>query len=143
MCERLLIWSFICCWNCTGKEINVNDIKAFTIVLILNFVLGIWCDLFFFLFFFNSNTYLRNANLSPPPPKKGMLILAIKESLHFFSHIYKNDNLLCCLWDSHQMVFPHPSIIRFSHLYLQSRFTTPLIFSSSFFFLQIKHRLFH
>ena len=64
--------------------------------------------------------------------RKRMLILAIKESLLFF-HTYKNYNLLCCLWHSHQMVFPYPSIIRFFHLYLQSRFTAPLIFSFFFF----------
>ena len=67
--ERLLIWCFICCWNCTEKEINVNNIKAFTIFLILNFMLGVWCNIFFF---YNSILIL------------GMLILAIKESLHFF-----------------------------------------------------------
>ena len=103
--KRLLIWCFICYWNCIGKEINVNNIKAFTIVLILNFMFGIWCDLF-----------LKIQILI-----LGMLILAIKESLHFL-HTHKNYNLLCCLWHSHQMVFPHPSIIRFSHFYLQSLF---------------------
>ena len=38
-----------------------------------------------FFFFFNSNTYLRNFLIKN---KKKMLILAMKESLHFF-HTYK------------------------------------------------------
>ena len=79
MCERLLIWCFICCWNCIGKEINVNNIRAFIIVLILNFMLGIWCGLFFI--FLIQILILGMFSLK----KKKMLILAMKESWHFFN----------------------------------------------------------
>ena len=75
MCERLLIWCFICYWNCTGKEINVNNIGAFTIVLILNFMLGTWCYLFFFFF---KIQMLILGMFSSKKEKKEMLILAIK-----------------------------------------------------------------